>query len=258
MSNTIQLLDGSQHRPKDLLDKMQDDSFYYGELSKLALSSSSIKDLLDSPKTYAFRQKYAQKESQALRDGWLFHTAILEPHVFDSQIFVDVQSKNTKKYKEAVAEHGKVFTMKEKNDAERLADAFLRTEMSLKYLGNSNFEVPAIGYVDDYPFRGKADILGEGRIVDLKTTTDIGGFHYSCKKYHYDCQVYIYCNLFNVPYQEFKFLVIDKGNLEMGLAHCSEEFYLSGQKKVREAIAKYKAFFQDGADLDNYYREFTL
>lgn len=264
MSNTIQLLDGSQHRHKDLLEKMQDDSFYYGELSKLALSSSSVKDLLDSPKTYKFKQKIEQKESQPLRDGWLFHTAILEPHVFESQIFIDVQSKNTKKYKEAVAEHGKVFTIKEKNQAERLADAFLRTEMSLKYLGNSEFEVPAIGYVDGYPFRGKADVLGAipsyagRRIVDLKTTNDIGGFHYSCKKYHYDCQVYIYCNLFNVPYQEFKFLVIDKGNLEMALAHCSEEFYLSGQAKVREAISKYKAFFQDGADLDNYYREFTL
>tara|TARA_R110000824_G_scaffold271961_6_gene460473 strand:- start:6138 stop:6932 length:795 start_codon:yes stop_codon:yes gene_type:complete len=264
MSKKITLLDGTDYDTKGLLKKMDDDSFYYGDLSKLALSSSSIKDLLDSPKTYAFRQKYAQKESQPLRDGWLFHTSILEPDVFEKQIFVDVQSKNTKIYKEAVAEHGKVFTIKEKNQAERLADAFLRTEMSLKYLGNSEFEVPAIGMVDGFPFRGKADILGStsggtgNRIVDLKTTNDIGGFHYSCKKYHYDCQVYIYCNLFNVPYQEFKFLVIDKGNLEMALAHCSEEFYLSGQAKVREGISKYKAFFQDGADLDNYYREFTL
>ena len=258
MSKTIKLLDRVEYKKDEILSKMQDDEFYYGELNKLALSSSSIKDLLDSPKTYAFRQKYSQKESQPLRDGWLFHTAILEPDVFESQIFIDVQSKNTKKFKEAKEEHGKVFTIKEKNQAERLADAFLRTEMSLKYLGDSGFEVPGIGLVDGFPFRAKADILGKNRIVDLKTTNDIGGFHYSCKKYHYDCQVYIYCNIFNVPYENFKFLVIDKGNLEMALAHCSEEFYLSGQAKVREAISKYKAFFQDGADLDNYYREFTL
>lgn len=254
----IQLLDGSSWDKTDLLNKMEDDSFYYGELSSLALSSSSVKDLLDSPKTYAFKRNYEQKETQALRDGWLFHTAILEPDVFERQIFVDVQSKNTKAYKEARAEHGRVFTIKEKHDAERLADAFYRTEMSLKYLSASQFEVPMIGLVDGYPFRGKADVLGDGRIVDLKTTTDIGGFHYSCKKYHYDCQVYIYCNLFGVPYSEFKFLVIDKGNLEMGLAHCSEEFYESGRRKVADAISKYKAFFEDGADLDNYYIEFTL
>jgi len=44
----------------------------------------------------------------------------------------------------------------------------------------------------------------------------------------------------------------------MGLAHCSEEFYESGRRKVADAISKYKAFFEDGADLDNYYIEFTL
>ena len=83
MSKTIKLLDRVEYKKDEILSKMQDDEFYYGELNKLALSSSSIKDLLDSPKTYAFRQKYSQKESQPLRDGWLFHTAILEPDVFE-------------------------------------------------------------------------------------------------------------------------------------------------------------------------------
>lgn len=256
--NTIKLLDGSTWNKSELLEKMNDDSFYYGDLSRMALSSSSVKDLLDSPKTYAFKQNQVTKDSQPLRDGWLFHTCILEPDVFAAQTFVDVQSKNTKAYKQAVIEQGRVFTMKEKNDAERLADAFYRNEVCKELLYDSEFEVPMIGEVDGYPFRGKADVLGAGRIVDLKTTTDLGGFHYSCKKYHYDCQVYIYCNLFEVPYTDFKFLVIDKGNLEIGLAHCSQEFYESGRKKVNDAISRYKAFFQDGADIDNYYIEFEL
>ena len=106
-------------------------------MSKAALSSSSIKMLSTSPKKYKFVTDYGSAESQPLRDGWLFHTAILEPDVFNDQIFVDVQSKNTKKYKEALAEHGKVFTQKEKRDAERLADAFLRNEQALRLLDNS-------------------------------------------------------------------------------------------------------------------------
>ena len=122
--NTIKLLNGSTWNKSELLEKMQDDAFYYGDLSRMALSSSSVKDLLDSPKTYAFKQNQVTKDSQPLRDGWLFHTCILEPDVFAAQTFVDVQSKNTKAYKEAVIEQGRVFTMKEKNDAERLADAF--------------------------------------------------------------------------------------------------------------------------------------
>ena len=38
----IQLLDGKQYEVKDLVEKMADDNFYYGELNKLALSSSSL------------------------------------------------------------------------------------------------------------------------------------------------------------------------------------------------------------------------
>ena len=207
----ITLLDGTSHNKKELLEKMQDDSFYYGYLSKAALSSSSLKLLLTSPKTYYNVTKYGNPESQALRDGWLFHTAILEPDVFNSQVFVDVESKNSKTYKVALEEHGKVFTKKEKRDAERLADAFLRNEKALQYLQDTEFEVPAIGEVMGMPFRGKADILGKNRIVDLKTTTDLkNSFKYSAKKYSYDMQCYLYCQLFDVPHDSFPFIAIDK------------------------------------------------
>ena len=109
----IQLLNGKYYDEQKLIDKMYNDDFYYGELNHLALSSSSIKLLLSSPKTYKFVLKYGNAESQALRDGWLFHTCILEPDLFEKQIFVDVQSKNSKAYRLAKEEHSKVFTIKE-------------------------------------------------------------------------------------------------------------------------------------------------
>ena len=90
-----------------------------------------------------------------------------------------------------------MFTAKEKNDAERLADAFLRNEHAKELIRNSEFEVPAIDNVMGMPFRGKADVLASDRIVDLKTTTDIRGFSYSANKYGYDVQCYLYCNLFS-------------------------------------------------------------
>lgn len=65
----IQLLNGESHETDVLLSKMSDDDFYYGYLGENALSSSSIKDLLDSPKTYQFRKEHGSKESQPLRDG---------------------------------------------------------------------------------------------------------------------------------------------------------------------------------------------
>ncbi|BCV05511.1 MAG: hypothetical protein CM15mV109_150 [uncultured marine virus] len=36
-------------------------------------------------------------KNQMLDAGWLFHTCILEPDVFEKQVFVDVQ-QNTKRH----------------------------------------------------------------------------------------------------------------------------------------------------------------
>ena len=258
MDNTIELLNGEIFRQDEILELMKDDEFYYGYLGKAALSSSSIKLLLDSPKKYKYITEYGSQESNALDAGYLFHTAILEPDVFEKQIFVDVQSKNSKAYKLAKEEHGKVYTMKQKNDAERLADAFLRNEHALQLITNCEFEVPAIKMIHGYAFRGKADVLDSYRIVDLKTTSDLKAFPYAARKYGYDVQVYLYSELFNKPYEEFKFIAIDKGSLDIGIYDVSEEFYNSGKEKVKKAIQTFETFFINGADIDSYCIKGTL
>ena len=254
----ITLLDGTQHNKKELIEQMHSDEFYYSYLSKAALSSSSLKLLLTSPKTYYNVTKYGNPESQALRDGWLFHTAILEPDVFASQIFVDVDSKNSKAYKLAKEEHGKVFTRKEKQDAERLADAFLRNEKALKLIQDAEFEIPMIGEVMGMPFRAKADVLGNNKIIDLKSTSDIKAFPYSAKKYGYSVQCYLYCELYGIDYKDFTFIAMDKGSLDVGIFHCSEEFYLDGKEKTIKAIEIYDTYFLQATDLDQYYLEGIL
>ena len=252
MENKIKLLDNKYYDKAELLKRMLDDEFYYGELNRLALSSSSLKQLLSSPKTYNFSLKYGSEESAALRAGALFHWAILEPEKFASQKFVEVQSRNTKKFREAKEEFGKVFTAKERGEAERLVDAFYRNEHAKELITKADFEIPAIDNVLGMPFRGKADVLGTNRIVDLKTTTDIKGFSYSANKYGYDVQCYLYCNLFKKEFKDFHFLVLDKGSLDIGIFNCSEEFYYRGEEKVEKALDLYNKFFIEGADLDNY------
>jgi hypothetical protein len=255
---TIQLLDGNEYNKQDLLKKMVDDDFYYGELSQLVLSSSSLKLLLSSPKTYKYVTKYGSKETQPLRDGRLIHLSILEPDKFQEQIFVNVASKNSKAYKEAKDKYGLVYTRSERENAERIADAFFKNEQALKYITDCEFEVPAIDTIHGYPFRGKADVLSSKGIVDIKTTTDIKGFPYSAKKYSYDVQCYLYCHLYNKSYEDFTFLVIDKGSLDIGVWKCSEEFYLEGKRKTEQALAIFENFFIQGHDLDNYIIEGIL
>lgn len=254
----IELLNGEKYQEEELLKRMEDDDFYYGNLGKNALSSSAAKMLLQSPKTYKYVTQYGSGETQALREGWLFHTSILEPHVFNKQIFVDCKTKSAKAYKDAVAEHGRVFTMPEKEKAQRLADAFYKNEHATSLLINTDFEKPAIGDLFGLPFRAKADVLGKNHLVDLKTTADIKAFPYSAKKYGYDVQTYIYCNLFGIDYKDVRFIAVDKASLDIGIYDVSEEFYMEGEKKTEAACEIYRTFFEYGVDVNEYYLQGTL
>jgi len=254
----IQLLDGSYQEKVILEEQAIDDDFYYGYLGKAALSSSSIKQLLNSPKTYHYMQKYAQQDTKSLLIGKLFHWAILEPHKMDAVEVVDVQSRNAKAFKEAKENNTQVITKKEEEEIRRLQDAMLRNEKVLSFLKGSQFEVPCVDTLGGYAFRAKADIIQDGHIIDLKTTTDLNAFRYSARKYGYDVQCYIYCNLFDIPYENFHFAAIDKGSLDIGIYHVSEEFYLAGREKVQQGLERYKTFFIDKMDIDSYFIEQTL
>lgn len=255
----IQLLDGQYHDKAELINKMYDDSFYYGECSKTMLSSTAVGQLLDSAKTYYYCTNYKQdKPSESYDIGGLVHLQLLEPDKYEKAIFISDKSY-TKGYYKMLSEHGKVYLEKHKPVAERIADAFLKNEKALQCIQDSTFEVPMVGEIKGIPFRGKADILkNNGGIVDLKTTTSIRKFRYSADKFNYCAQAYIYCTLFGISYKDYKFAVIDKGSLDIGIFPISKEFYERGKQRVEEAINVYETFFIYGEDINNYIFEETL
>jgi len=248
----ITLLNGEHWGKEEILTQMYDDEFYYNFLGKNALSSSSLKTLLKSPKTYRNILNYGDpsSDSPALAAGKLVHWMILESHKIDKLHFVDATTKNTKVYKEAKAKYGEVFLTKEKNAAERLTDAVLRNEAALKLLNNSEFEVPAIDMIEGLAFRGKADIIQGNTIIDLKTTAELNTFKYSADKYGYDLQAWLYLKLFDK--KKFTFLVIDKASTDIGIFETTEEFLARGENKFKQAVDNYKYFFEQDNDLDQY------
>jgi|TARA_B100000282_G_scaffold292383_1_gene266031 hypothetical protein len=248
-SMTIKTLDGEEHDWESLIEKMDDDDFYYGHLGKVALSSSIIKTILKSPKEYLrYLNQAGDEDSQPLRDGKLFHWRVLEPHKFDNLHVIDVSSKNTKAFKEAVAEHGSsVFTQKEVDNAINLAEVMTRNQEIADYLDGSEFEVPQIQMIDGIPIRGKADILKGNEIIDLKTTADLRGFMYSARKFGYDLQAYLYLQLFP-ECDTFTFICIDKKTQDLGIYSCSEEFLASGKEKLERGISLFKKYFTDDED----------
>lgn len=252
----IQLLNGSVWNKEELLSKMYDDSFYYNELGKYALSSSAIKHLIDSPKSYARSLNY-NSDSTAFKTGRLIHLAALEPEKLDTLCHVvEVQSAVTKKYKDKVAEIGDdkyVFTRKEYDKAMYTVDALLQNNIWQELTRGAEFEQPGFDILHGFPFRAKADVLGYDYIADLKTTSDLKAFPWSAKKYGYDVQLYIYCNIFKVDWKDFKFFVIDKSSGDLGIYDVEKSFYESGKEKLEYGLNIYTKYFVEQTEQINEY-----
>lgn len=260
----ITLLDGSVVNPSEI--DLTDDKVYYGDLGKLALSSSSCKLLLESPKKYKYITMYGESSSTSALDlGRLIHLYFLEPHRIDEEcIFIECKTRGAKVFKEAVAELGSsqmIYTTEEKAKAERVADALMQNDKAVSYLNKSTTEEGILSEVYGLPFRAKADIIQGNSLIDLKTTgTDIDAFRFSANKYNYDLQAYLYLKMFNLD--NFTFLVVNKSNLDIGVFHTSKEFLERGREKLERAVEVYNSWFR-GADLrdcdvSNYYLEGIL
>ncbi len=77
--DTIKLLDGSEWNVKEILEKMEDNNFYYGFLGKNTLSSSVAKKLMVSADDYVESIKNPKDPNiKPFRDGRLIHVSILE------------------------------------------------------------------------------------------------------------------------------------------------------------------------------------
>lgn len=251
----IELLNGEVWDKASLIDEMHNDLFYYDYLGVNALSSTSCKMILDSPKSYYFQMRYGSQDTDAKNIGRLVHMMALEPDRFDKVYeVVPVQSRATKTFKEHETDKNKI-TLSEYNECERISNALLRNEEVLQHLKGAEFEIPEIGMYNGLPFRAKADILvnDTSNLYDLKTTSDLKAFKISSYKYSYDLQCYLYCHLFNVKHTEFKFIAIDKSSLDIGIYTVSKAFYESGKAKLDYAVEMYKEFFiKKTSDLDSY------
>ena len=246
MDSTITTLDGKFWNKSEIIEKMRDDEFYYGYLGVSALSSSSCTYLLDSPLKYQRSLSGVSQYSDAFSLGSLVHYKILEPEKFYDMNFINVKSKRTKIFQDAVSEYGatKTFTLKEKYDAEDLSDVFLNNSVCTSMLHNAKYEEPMIGEIDGIAFRGKADALSNQGLLDLKTTSGgIRSFRKSAYKYNYDMQCYIYCTLFDISYKDFTWVVIDKVSKGLGVFKCSKDFYKSGKSKTETAINIFRDYF---------------
>lgn len=240
-----------------IIKQLKDDQEYYNGIGKNYLSNSDIGTLLSNPREFGVKRE----DNVNFAKGRLFHHLILEPEKVKDWVSVDVSSRNTKKYKELLAGSGDPFLLLKKEFDEITNLARVMTAnldfYDMIYAKGNEFEVPAIGEIGGVMWKGKADIVCDDCLIDIKTTGDINKFMYSARMYNYDSQAYVYHTLFNKP---LKFLVIDKSNGQLGLFETTADFIEKGAEKVEKAIQVYNQFFSGDAkdDINQYYRHVQL
>lgn len=240
-----------------IIEKLRDDNEYYHGIGKSFMSNSDIQSLLENPNDYGKERE----DCLNFAFGRHFHQSILEPNKASQTVFLDVSTRTTTGYKKYLEESGKSFVLLKK-EGDLIAELVKVIKSNIHFydeifaVGNK-FEEPEIGEIKGIMFKGKADIVTENYLIDLKTTSDINGFKWSAKKYNYDSQCYIYQMLFGKP---MLFFVIDKETKQLGIFRPTESFLKSGELKVERAIAVHNKFFGENPteDIANYYIDMEL
>ena len=226
---------------KQIIDKLRDDTWYYGAYGQQYLSNSNIGTLLTNP--LALKEK--TKTTSAMIFGSYFHTAILEKDKLHKFKIIEANTRTTKVYKE-LSEGEMCMLQHEVDMADGMVDKLLNNNVfsSMINVGEVEHEVPGVKEIMGNMWKGKADIVNhdDKLIVDIKTSSDINSFHFSASKYNYDSQAYIYREIFGY---DMVFLVIDKNTHQMGLFDCSDNFYERGREKVEKATEVYDLFYKD-------------
>lgn len=232
---------------KEVIEKLRDDSHYYGEFGSQYLSNSAIKTLLENPK--AFGQP--TETTKAMIEGSYLHTLLLEPEKAEDFIIIDASKRSTKVYKEALAESGQeiLLLQKEADEMRECADA-LTSNMELYDIirdPENVYEEPAVREIMGNMWKSKRDIGNRAMTIDIKTTSDIQKFKRSAWMYNYDSQAWIYEKQWGVP---MVFIVVDKITKQVGMFTCSDDFLQRGKEKVIRATQVYNKYFHPDSDGD--------
>lgn len=242
----------------NIIEKLKDDTNYYGDVGKQFLSNSDIYSLLKNPRSFRKEEK-----SLPLLEGSYFHTAMLEPEKLPSYHVLDVSTRSTKAFKEYINENEldphDVLLTKEVDKINTWVDTMKSNFVMYTdiYSKNNQYEQPGVQSIFGFDWKGKADIVTPEKIIDIKTSSNVDKWKWSANDYNYDSQAYIYSQIFNKPVE---FYIIDKSTLKLKIAKPTEDTILRGRDKVLKAIEVYKKFFAKDSqeDIKQYieYEEF--
>ena len=250
----------------DIKDKLKyelelsDDNVYYSDTKFV---TNSMLSLLNKSPQHLQRMLDGYKEdSPALNFGKAFHTVVLEPEKFDTDIAVfDGKTKRGKAWDE-FKEKNKGITIITNNEYNKILEMrkhLVTPTDSYELIENSTHEVVNIWSMLGVDCKGKVDCVYSVNdrkiLIDVKTTQDASpeAFRRSAYKYGYHRQAAFYMD--GMGADEFWFAVIEKeAPYRTGLYRASDEFLNNGRKELSDLLDMYREYFIDkNRQVNEYY-----
>ena len=249
---------------------------------KAHLSYSSLKvALTDIAQFDLYMHRKLKFESPALSFGSLYDMLLFEREkamdtytIFSEGTVLSKCSEKTRERKnptmtsefkdiknqmvEEIEEGGKtVCSPADWNKANEMIDRLDVCGLTQQYLSSGNYQVEFNEMIGGVKVRGFLDCLGDGFIVDSKSTQSVSKFRYSVRDYCYDIQAYIYTKVFGVD--KFYWLVQEKSFPYLpALVECSEETLFSGEMKFNDAIERITTFLEGSAEPQEDYLRYKI
>ncbi len=250
--------------------------------NKPHLSYSSLKvALTDMAKFDQYMKGELKFESPALTFGTLYDMLLFERDkafetysvVSDEAVLDNCSDKTraskrpklTKEYKDmqkhlidVAAEQGKTLcSPADWKMANQMIDRLEHCGLIDMYLSSGKYQVEFNEQLGPIRVKGFLDCLGDGFIVDSKSTKAVDKFRYSVRDFCYDIQAYIYCKVFGV--KKFYWLVQEKTYPFLpAVVECSDETLFTGEMKFNDAIERITNFLEGGKQPTQDYVEFKV
>lgn len=211
-----------------------------------------------SPYHFKYRIDHPQEQTPTLALGSMIHKYILEPDTFfDEYAIAPEVDRRTKAGKE---EYNAFVESLGDKEAVSVTDYEVAKEMAaaipdeVRELFKGKKEEPIV-WTD--PQTGeickcRADVIGDGIIVDYKTTTSCqdGHFERSCKAYGYKFQAGMYCEgMFQNTLEDYGFVFVAQEKAApyaVRVYYCDKDFIREGQEQFREFINLFHECKQKG------------
>ena len=229
------------------------------------VSASSLKYAITGSKDFdmeAWRLNMLgelKKTSKAFTFGGFFDSLLLTPSetwnryvvLNDDEICAEIGGKNpraTKRYKEWKAEQmgdKELITAVENNVAKVMVKRLRNSEVvdyetgeivKLDRFIQGEAQQEFNTWIGDVPVRGFLDVLGDGFITDVKTSSrSLSQFKWDVRDYNYDLQAWMYCEVFGIT--DFYWLVQTKDKpYTCGLFKATDETLANGERKFYDAV----------------------